>query len=75
MEQKAAVLAGYVADRLQQGRTDLLPLSYAFALTGAVQAAAVVFGHSSGQRALSDLVAEAVTPVYRGYQQVLAGDA
>jgi AcrR family transcriptional regulator len=59
-------IAGFVGRRLGADADDLVPLSYALALGGAVAAASIAFGRSRDRR-LSDLVAESIAPVYRGF--------
>jgi AcrR family transcriptional regulator len=63
---KVRVLTAFVADRLGVDGADLVPLSYAHALDGAIAAASIAFGRSRGRR-LSEFVAESIAPVYRGF--------
>jgi AcrR family transcriptional regulator len=63
---RASLLAAYVAGRLGQDERDIVPLSYAYALSGAVGAASVAFGRSHGRR-LSELMTESIMPVYAGF--------
>jgi AcrR family transcriptional regulator len=63
---RADVIAGFIARRLGARQDDLVPLSYALALNGAVSAAAIAFAGSHDRR-LSEIIAEAIAPVYRGF--------
>jgi AcrR family transcriptional regulator len=63
---RASMLAAYLAARLGQDERDIMPLSYAYALSGAVSAAAVAFGRSRDRR-LSEIMTESVMPVYAGF--------
>ncbi len=63
---RADVLAAYIARRTGQDARDLIPLSYAYALNGAVGAAGVAFARSKDRR-LSELMTASVMPVYAGF--------
>ncbi len=65
-QRRAAVIAEFVAARIDPASRELLPLAYALALNGALAAAAAVFGRS-GTRAFGQILEEAVAPVVHGY--------
>jgi AcrR family transcriptional regulator len=69
---KVGVVSAFVAERLGVDGTDIVPLSYAHALDGAIAAASITFGRSRG-RELSEIVAESIAPVYRGFALSRAG--
>jgi AcrR family transcriptional regulator len=73
MEQ-AAVLRGFLARRTGVPATDVRVQSAAFAVLGAVAAAAGAWaGAGVGRRPLRDYVDEALSPVTAGYDAALAG--
>lgn len=60
------LIVEYVGRGLGADADDLVPLSYALALSGAVAAASIAFGRSHDRR-LSEIMAESIAPVYRGF--------
>jgi len=63
---RIASIRDYVARELGQDRFDVVPVTFAYAIDGAVRAAGIRFGRSAGEE-LHELVAASVAPVYAGF--------